>query len=78
MQSRHHESRDVRDVRQQQRADRARDLAHALEIDDTWIGAGADRDHPGPEFLRRDRELVVIDLLVALANAVMDDLKKPA
>jgi hypothetical protein len=69
---------DVRDVREQQRADFVGDLAHALEINDARIGAGADGDHLRLVFARQRRELVVINPLVPGADAVVDDLEKPA
>ena len=69
---------DVRDVRQQIGADFAGDLAHALEIDDARIGAGADGDHLRLVLARHLRELIVIDPLVVLAHAVVDDLEELA
>ena len=67
---------DVRDVRQQIRADLAGDFAHALEINHARIGAGADGDHARRVLARHRGELVVINPLVVLAHAVVDDLEK--
>jgi hypothetical protein len=69
------QSRDVGDVRQQISPDFARNLAHALEINDARIGAGADGDHARAVFppsfaIGRNQSFRV------LAHAVMDDLKK--
>ena len=76
MQPRRHQSGDMRDVRQQQRAGCARDFAHPFEVNDARIGAGAHRDHAGPVFLRHPGQLIVINLLVLFADAVVDDLEK--
>ena len=76
MHSRRHQAGDVRDVRQQIRADFAGDFAHALEINDARIGARADGDHLRLVLARHGGELVVINPLVVLAHAVMDDFKK--
>ena len=76
MDSHRDEAGDVRDVGQQIRADFAGDFAHALEINDARIRAGADGDHPRLVLARHGGELVVINPLVVLAHAVVDDFKK--
>ena len=78
MQSRDHQTRDVRDVREQHGTNVAGDRAHARKVDHARVSAGADGDHFGPMFARDFRKLIVIDLLVTLTNAVMDDLEEAA
>ena len=65
--------RDMRDVREQQRAVRMRDFRHALEIDDARVGGRADRDQLRAFPRRHFRDFVVIDVAV-FADAVMNDL----
>ena len=73
MLARGHETRDVRHVGHHGGADFFRDGAYAREIDDARIGAGADHDHLRPVLFGELLELVVIDPLVLLADAVRHD-----
>ena len=76
VQASRHESGDVRNIGQQICAHFTGDLTHPCKIDDARIGAGAHRNHPWLMSSRHFGELVVIDLLISLANAVMNDLEK--
>ena len=69
---------DVRDVGQQPGPDFPRDFTHALEINDARIGAGADGDHARTVLPRHFGQLIVINQLVLLAHAVVDDFKEAA
>ena len=64
---------DVRHVHDHRRADAPGDFGDAREVDDARIGAGADHDHLRLVLVGQPRELVVVDPLVVLANAVRDD-----
>ena len=59
-------------IHQKQRSDRIGDLAEALEIDDSRVGAGAGDDHLRLVLFRQPRHLVVVDALVFLAHSVGD------
>src|SRR5690606_39745831 len=63
------EARDVGDVREEQGADAARDLAHPREIDDARVGGRADRDHLRLLACGDLGEFVVVDQPVRLAHA---------
>ena len=78
MRARGDETGDVRDVRQHERTDFVGDLAHALEVDDARVGARSDGNHLRPMLTSHLRELIVINTLVLLAHAVMDDLEELA
>ena len=69
---------DVRNIGEKKRAAGAGDFAHAGKVDHARIRARADRDHLRLMFARHRRELIVINPLVALAHAVMNDLKELA
>ena len=73
MHFRRDQPRDVRHVGDDRRADGATDVAHALEVEDAGIGAGADHDHLRLVLVRQPLELVVVDPLIVLADAVGDD-----
>ena len=64
---------DVRHVGDHRRPDALRDLADPREIDDARIRARADHDHLRFVFLCEARQLVVIDALIVLADAVRND-----
>src|SRR5262245_44871280 len=74
--TRGHQPRHVRDVRQQPCSDLLRNLAHALEVDDARVSAGADGDHPWPVLAGHLRELIVIDSLVFLPYPVVNDFEE--
>jgi hypothetical protein len=76
MQPGHDQTGDVRNVCHQHGADVASDLTHAGEIDETRIRARAHGDHFRALLARDFCELIVINLLIPLANAVMDNLEK--
>ena len=76
MAPRRHQSRNVRNVRQQHRAARLGNLAHALKVDQPRVRARTHCDHCRPVLRCHCRQLVVIDPLVLLAYAVVDDVKK--
>ena len=76
VQASRHEAGDVRNIGQQICAQFTRDLTHPCKIDDARIGAGAHRNHSWLMSSRHFGELVVIDLLITLANAVMNNLEK--
>ena len=76
MNSRRDKPGDVRDVREQIRADFARDFAHAFEVNDTRIGTRAHGDHFWFMLARHLCELVVINLFAVLADAVVDNFEK--
>ena len=59
---------DVGHVHEEQRADGLGDFAHAFEIDDARIGAGAYDDHFGLVFLGEAIEFVVVDRLGVFAS----------
>ena len=63
----------MRHVGDDRRADVAADRADALEVDHARIGARADHDHLRLVLVREPLELVVVDPLVVLADAVGDD-----
>ena len=67
------EAGDVRDVGEKVGADAAGDLAHAREVDDPRVGAGADRDHLRLFAERAGGQLVVVDEAVVLAHAVLGE-----
>ncbi len=54
------------------------DLAHPGEVDDAGVSGCAGGDHPGPELESLRGEVIVIDHLRVLADAVMLDLKESA
>src|SRR5690606_40264408 len=64
---------DVGDVGEEKGADVARDLTQTFEIDDPRIGTRADGDHARPMLLSHGRDLIVVDPLILLADAVVDD-----
>ena len=68
-----HQAGDVRHVGHHRRADASGDFADAREIDDARVGAGAHHDHLRLVFVGEARQLVVVDALVVLADAVRDD-----
>src|SRR5437588_12337575 len=68
------QSRDVRHVHEKERADGLGGFAHALEIDNPRIGAGAGHNHFRLVLVRELVDLVVIDALVFLSNAVSHEL----
>ena len=61
MESRRHESGDVRHIDHQIRADFVSDLAETLEIDRARVSAGAGNDHFRPALLRDLQHIVIID-----------------
>ena len=64
----------VGDVGKEQRARGPGDLAHAGEVDDAGIGAGAHRDHLRLLALRDLGQLVVVDQVIVGADAIGHDL----
>ena len=67
------EAGDVRHVHDHRRADGLRDGADAREVDHARVGAGADHDHLRLVLVRELLELLVVDSLVVLADAVGHD-----
>src|SRR5258708_6140294 len=68
-------ARNMSDVRQQVSADFSSDLTHPLEIDNSRIGAGADSDHSGLMSVCKSGQLLVINPLVLLVDAIMENLE---
>src|ERR1044071_5321266 len=66
--------RDVRDVGHDTRADRARNLAYALEVYRARVGRSAADNHLRVVLLRQTFELVVVYLLRLARDAVLRDL----
>ena len=64
---------DVRHVGDDRGADVAADLADALEIDLSRVGAGADHDHLRLVLVGETFQFFVIDALVVFSNAVRND-----
>src|ERR1041384_7514917 len=52
------------------------DLAHALEINDARISAGANRDHLGLMLPSHLRKLIVIDAFIVFSHSVMNDFEE--
>src|SRR6185436_1811458 len=72
------ETRDMRDVGHEHRIGFPRDFAHSRKINNTRIGAGAHGYHFRAMLAREAGQLIVINLLVVLADSVMNDIEKAA
>ena len=68
------EAGDVGGVEEEQGADLVGDRAERLGVDDAGVGRGAGDDHLGPLGLGQVADLVVVEALVALGDAVGDEL----
>ena len=64
MDSRGHQTGDVRDIGKEHRVDFVGDLTKCLEIDAAGVGRRAALDHLGPVLPGEIAHLVVIDVLV--------------
>ena len=73
MDLRGNQPRDVRHVGDDGRVDLPSHASDPLEVDDARVSAGTDHDHLRLVLVSQALELVVIDPLVILADAVRDD-----
>ncbi len=72
------EAGDVGHIDEEVSADALGDLAHLFEVDDAWVSAGSGGDHLGLLTQGDFGEFVVVDALIALADAVLAELVKTA